>query len=372
MHKSGHFERKKEKKSWTKVLLVVVCVLVVVIAAVVALLMAGFGGIAGKMTQVTVPSIEYTKPVLESTEATQESVAAETEAAEETVPATTAYVPSSEDYINILVVGQAGRDGEAERFADTSILCTINTHEKTLTMTSMLRDAFVKMPDYKGRTGGRIKLTTIYHLGSVYGDGAAGSMELMNMTLNHNFGIEVDHNFEIDFDAFVKVIDLMNGVTLYLTEEEADYLNNDDLWVGYDVQPGWFHLDGSGALSYARMRKAEGDNDSDIKRTARQRQLIESVISGLKQLGMSEIRQMVDEVLPLITTSMSTSQITDLVLKLLPMLPELTIEAGGTCPAEYKGDTVDIYSDGMNHSVLRFDRDKTILHMRAITEGEIE
>lgn len=63
-------------------------------------------------------------------------------------------------------------------------------------MTSLLRDSFVKMPDYKGRTGGRIKLTTIYHLGSTYGDGVSGSMELMNQTLYDNFGIEVDHNFE--------------------------------------------------------------------------------------------------------------------------------------------------------------------------------
>ena len=348
MHKSGRYERKKEKKKGgvKRVLLISLIVVLVLVVGVVVAAFAGIGGIFGKMTQVEVPTIVYTKPVLETTESTEAAATqpqAETTEAT-TVPETTApYVLSSKDFINILVVGQAGRQGEAERFADTSILCTINTHDKTLTLTSFLRDAFAKMPDYKGHIGGRIKLTTIYHLGSVYGGGVAGSMELMNMALNHNFGVEVDHNFEVDFDIFIKVIDLMDGVTVNLTQEEADYLNAHDEWVCYDVQPGWFHLDGSGALCYARMRKAEGDNDSDIKRTARQRHLIESVLFGLKQLSLSDIQAIVDEVMPMITTSMSTTQLTELMLKVLPILPDLTVVAGGTCPAEYKGEIVDIY-----------------------------
>ena len=36
------------------------------------------------------------------------------------------------------------------------------------------------------------------------------------------------------------------------------------------------------------------------------------------------------------------------------------------------GDMVDIYGDGMIHSVMRFDKDKNVAYMRAITEGEGE
>lgn len=379
----GRFEsqKPKKKKSPVKVILIIVAVLLVlVIGAIVAGVMF-YNSKLDKMNHVDVPKIQYTTsaedalladPVEIETEATIENT--------EEVPTETTeppYVPSSEDYINILVVGQASRAGEtanSERMADTAILCTFNTHEKTLTLTSFLRDSLVRPPNFKGREFGKIKLTTVYHLGSYYSQGdIAGSMELMNMTLYNTFGVEVDHNFEIDFDIFIKVIDLMYGVTVNLTQEESDYLNANDAWVCYDTEPGWFDLDGAGALCYARMRKAEGDGDSDIKRTARQRHLIESIIFKLKRLSVADLNNIVDEVLPMITTSMTSAEITEMLVKLLPILPELKITSGGTCPVQgtYWGKEVDIYGDGMYHSVLEFEVPQQKKLMREITEGEI-
>ncbi len=363
---SGHYERKKRPPSAGKILLIVLAVIAVLVVASVIAGVIYYNFMLNKINHVEVPDIVYTQ-------ATTEAATIATETTEATTEATTEppHVPSSADYLNILLVGQASREGEEERFADTSILCTLNTYTKTLTMTSFLRDSFVKMPDYKGHYGGRIKLTTIYHLGSIYGDGPAGSMELMNMTLYNNFGVEVDHNFEVSFDAFIKVVDMLGGVDVELTEAEADYLNKDDVWVLYDVEPGPAHLDGMAALCYARMRKAAGDNESDITRTSRQRQVIESLLEKVRQCSLSEIQNIANVVLPLVTTSMSNSEITELLMTLVPMLPQLQIIDGGTCPANYQGDTVDIYGDGMQHSVLRFDEAQTKKEMRAITEGEV-
>ncbi len=362
---SGRYEKKKPKRPirGKKILLIVLAVIVGLLAAAVIGAVVYYNSMLNKLNQVEVPEIIYTR----ATEATAEQTqAAETESTQET---TQPHVASSADYLNILIVGQAARDGETERFADTAILCTLNTYTKTLTLTSLLRDSFVKMPDYKGKIGGRIKLTTIYHLGYLYGDGIAGSMELMNLTLYDNFGIEVDHNFEIDFEAFVKVVNILGGVNIELTEAEADYLNADDK-VWQEVEPGLNWLDGDTALAYARMRKAEGDADSDIVRTSRQRNFIEALLTQLKTKGLAELQSLANEVLPMVTTSMSNAQITELLLTLLPMLPELTMETGGTCPVEYWGDMVEIYGDGVYHSVLRFDQEATIQAMRAITEGE--
>lgn len=377
----GRFEsqKPKKKKSPVKIILIIVAALLALVIGVLAAGILFYNSKLDKMHHVEVPKIQYTTaeedlladPEVMETEATIEYT--------EEVPTETTeppYVPSSEDYINILVVGQASRAGEtanSERMADTAILCTINTHEKTLTLTSFLRDSLVRPPNFRGREFGKIKLTTVYHLGSYYANGdIAGSMELMNLTLYNSFGVEVDHNFEVDFDIFMKVIDLMGGVTVNLTPEESDYLNAEDAWVCYDTQPGWFHLDGSGALAYARMRKAAGDNESDIKRTSRQRHLIESILFGVKQLSLSDLNKIVDEVMPMITTSMTTAEITDLLMKMLPMLPELTVKAGGTCPVQdtYWGKEVDIYGDGMYHSVLEFEISQQKKLMRAITEGE--
>ncbi len=369
---SGKYERKKSKKSGSKMALIVVIVILVLLLAAVAAIVIYYNTMLGKMNHVNVPKINYTEAVTEPTK-TETLPEPPTEAlvTETTVPPTQPHVASQDDYINILVVGQAARGGEEERFADTMILFTVNTYEKSITMTSFLRDTLVKPPDYKGHTFGRIKLTTVYHMGSFYGGGVENSMELMNLTLYNNFGVEVDHNFEIDFDAFVHVIDELGGVDIELTQAEADYLNADDFWVYEDVEPGMNTLNGMTALSYARMRKAEGDSDSDIVRTSRQRKLVESLIAKLKTKSPSRLQKIANKVLPLVTTSMTNSEITDLLLTLAPMVSELTIEQGGTCPAESWGEMVDIYGDGMLHSVLRFEEDKTKAYMRERTLGEV-
>lgn len=331
---------------------------------------AGIGGVIyynamlNKLNIVEVPEITYTEAPTTLPPETQETT-------EETQP----HVRSSEDYLNILVVGQAARKGEESRMADTMLLCTINTYDKTLTMTSMLRDSFVKMPDFKGHRGGQIKLTTVYHLGSYFTQGdenekIAGSMEIINQCLYDNFGIEVDHNIEVSFELFIKIVDMLGGVAVDLTEAEADYLNRDKQYVYRTIEPGWFCLEGSEALSYARMRKATGDGESDIKRTARQRKVVESVIRELRKKSVPELQQIANEVLPMVTTSMTKAEITDTLATMISILPDLTVNAGGTCPAEYSGSLVDIYKDGTLHSVLWFNKENTKKTMRAITEGE--
>lgn len=348
----------------------------ILIAAAALVLLAVIAGIIyyismiNKMNHVDVPEIRYTEAPTETpTQAPTEAAEETTEAA--TVPTELPHVPSSEDYINILLVGQAARNDETERFADTMILCTLNTYEKTLTLTSILRDTLIgNSGPYKNHYWGNIKITTVYHLGHMWG-GTAGSMACMNQTLYDNFGIEVDHNFEIDFEAFATAINLLGGVELELTQAEADYLNEDDRWVRYDVEPGLQKLDGMAALSYARMRKAEGDNESDVRRTSRQRYLMTVLLDKAKKMSVSDLQKMADKVLPYITTSMDTAEITELLLKVLPMLPDLEIRADGTCPAEYSGGMVDIYKDGMEHSVLKFNPYETKKTMREITEGEI-
>lgn len=378
MSKGGKYLKPNAKKKGNgkKTLLIVLCVVLALILAAMIGVYLYVNGMFGKMNQVEVEKIDYAALATETFETTQatETTAATTEETTEatTVPTTEPHVASSADYINFLIVGQATRVGEAvnqERNADTAILCTLNTHEKTLTMTSMLRDTLIRGGQYKGHTWGGIKLTTVYHMGYLW-NGVAGSMEVMNTTLFLNFGIEVDHNFEVDFNGFMDLINLMGGVDIELTEAEADYLNADDFWVYKDVEPGWNTLNGMTALSFARMRHAEGDNDSDIIRTDRQRRLIEAVIAKLKTKSLSELQDLLDAALPMVTTSMSSSELMDMALKVLPMLPDLKIINGGTCPANSKGELYDIYGNGVKHSILRFNEGETKQYMRAITEGE--
>ena len=319
--------------------------------------------------------VEMTKPVYTQATEETETQAPETETAAPTVTETTAPREATrEDYINFLIVGQAARYDESERFADTMLVCTLNKFDNSLTVTSLLRDAFVQPPTFRNKHFGHIKLTTVYHLGSYYDNGnVAGSMELMNNTLFENFGLEIDYNFEIDFDVFTAILDALGGVQLEITEAEAKYLNEhlkDCDWKDYWYEPGLADLDGWSGLVYARMRKAEGDADSDIKRTSRQRVLMEAVLEKVKKMNIADIQNLANQVLPMVTTNMSKEEITSMLKTMLPMLPSLEFKSGGTCPAEYSGDLVDIYSDGFKHSVLRFVPQTTKKQMRELTLGE--
>lgn len=373
---SGRYEKKKEKKpaGWKKPVLIVLLVLVVLIAAVVVGVTVYYNAMLNKINKVEVPKINYAALATETTQAADaETTEAATEETTETTEATEPHVASSADYINILLVGQAAREGEAERFADTMILCTLNTYEKTITLTSLLRDTLVQYPQYtdtagKAHSGGKIKLTTIYHNGYICTRTTADAMGLMNLTLYKNFGIEVDYDVEVDFEAFVKIIDLIGGVNVDLTAAEAKYLNDQ----GFAAKEGRFHLDGGPALCFARMRHADGDNDSDIIRTERQRRFMAEVLHRLKKLSLSDVQNIANEVLPMVTVSMSNSEITDLLLKLIPMLPDLEIVQSGSCPAHFWGEMLDIYGDGVQHSVLKYDINKTTQAMRYITKGEGE
>lgn len=356
-------------------------VLVVILAVLVLVVGALVGGMlykpqdpqlnqGGTSEPTTVPATEQTEPT------TIETTAETTEAT--TVPTTLPYEPSGKDILNILVVGQSARAGESSensRLADTMILATINKNTKTLTLTSFLRDTYLKLPDYVDPSGtkhtcGKNRINVAYHLGYTWA-GAAGSMEMMNQCLLENFGIEVDHNIEVDFDGFIKLIDLMGGVEIELTEAEAEYLNNDDFWVYYDVEPGLEKLDGMGALSYARMRKAAGDSDSDIKRTERQRKLTSAILDKLSQQSLTDLMELADEALPLITHNMTNGEILTCLWEVLPLLPELTIETG-TCPKEgsYWGELIDLF--GTQSSVLLFDEGNNRRYFTALTEGTLE
>lgn len=374
----GRYERQEPKKG-KKLLLILLAVLVVTGIAGAVGVAAFFDNMLDLVNraevverpEATVDSallgnFEETEPLSQETPEPNETTMEPT-----TVPTTLPYTPSGQEIINILVVGQAARDGEHYRMADTMILATVNKTTKDITLTSFLRDAYVDMPDYMGKQCGWGRINTVYHLGWTWGD-TGGAMEMMNLCLKNNFGIEVDYNVEIDFNAFTKIIDILGGVRIDLTEAEVKYLQK-ETW--QEVTVGENRLFGDAALAYARMRKAEGDGDSDIKRTARQRTLITALIRKLANKmaaeGFTALRDIANEILPMITTNMTNDQITTCIWELLPLLPELSIQTG-TCPVEttYWGEIIDL--SGTPSSVLKFDAGQNKRLMMAITEGTEE
>lgn len=212
---------------------------------------------------------------------------------------------NSDDVINIMLIGQDRRPGEGRQRSDAMILCTINTKAKTLTMTSFMRDMYVQIPGY---WDDRINACYAY-----------GGMELLDECLAHNFGVQVDGNVEVDFSGFERVIDLIGGVDIELTGAEAGHLNAN---CGYSLSSGMNHLNGSQALAYSRIRYI---GNGDFGRTNRQRTVLTALVEQCKKMSLSQLNNLVKEVLPMVTTDMTNAEILDYLIKFFPMLGDMEI-----------------------------------------------
>ena len=263
----------------------------------------------------------------------------------ETSDDTTLIGGKGSDLINILLIGQDRREGESRARSDSMILCTFNKKTKQLTMTSFLRDLYVKIPGYSSN-----RINAAY---------AAGGMQLLNETLETNFGIQVDGNVEVDFGQFSQIIDLLGGVTMEIRQDEAQQINTA---TGSSLSAGTYVLTGDQALAYARIRSL--DADGDFSRTSRQRKVINALLDAYKNSSITTILGLLDDILPMVTTDLSQAKLITYAITLFPMLSDADI-VSQRIPADgmYSSQMID----GM--SVLVPDMDANRLYLRQTLLG---
>ena len=131
-----------------------------------------------------------------------------------------------------------------------------------------------------------------------------GGPELLAKTIENNFRVKIDDYALVDFSGFSKLVDLVGGLDLDLTQAEAKYLTNDNGCTG-TFQAGAAHLNGEQALAYARMRHI----DNDFKRTGRQRTVIELLMKKAFAMNLTRLHTFASEMLELINTSLSEGEI---------------------------------------------------------------
>lgn len=266
--------------------------------------------------------------------------------------------------VNILLIGQDQRPGEDHKLSDTMIIVSVNKKTKTVTLCSLMRDMYVKLPDYKDHTCGKNRINAAYSLG--YGwDGREGAMAMLDQLILEQFGVTIDHNVEIGFEAFQGIVDYLGGVDITLTSAEASYMT-DHAELSGTYQEGMNHLNGLEALTYARMRHSSAA-DSDFYRTGRQRAVISAVMDRCRGLKATELAGVVRELLPMVETDMSSGDMLSLGMRLLPMLknPEIQTQQ---IPAEgtYTNERVEI--GGYPAAVLVPDIEKNREILMAICE----
>ncbi len=294
--------RKKNKTSWKRKVLITLCaVLFVILLLLVGLYVLADNLLSG-INRFDEQSGNYTQPTVDVADPT------------DTVPVIdqAQTIVSGKNVINVLLVGQDRRYGEGRMHSDSMILVTINKTTKKVTMTSFMRDMWVYIPDHYNE---RINVPYM-----------VGGFDLLNETLDYNFGVSGDYNVEIDFFGFMSAIDLVGGVEIELTGAEARYLNRRGNWevdddTTWQLVEGVNKLTGSQALAYSRIR----DIGDDFERTNRQRTVLTTLIEKAKDLNATQLYELVKGVIPMITTDMSNAEILGLAMELIPLLPDLEI-----------------------------------------------
>lgn len=250
-----------------------------------------FASIEQELTE-TIPT-DYTGEVVDPTDVTQ--------------PTETIFegIIQHRDLVNILLVGQDRRPNEGRQRADTMIVVTINKRDHTITLTSFMRDLYVDIPGHRYN-----KMNAAYQL---------GGFGMLCETLLTNFGVTIDGCVEVDFDGFSSIVDLVGGVDIALSAAEAKDLNKS---YGLSLVEGVNHMDGGMALAYARNRNV----GNDFGRTERQRKVIMSIIEKSRNLSLSELTNLLNSALPMVSTTMTPREITNYLTELFPLLSGVTIQ----------------------------------------------
>lgn len=209
---------------------------------------------------------------------------------------------NSKDVKNIALFGIDTVDGMAGR-SDAIMILTIDKGNNKAKLSSIMRDSYVTIP---GR--GKDKINHAY---------AFGGAPLAIRTINENFKLNVDDFIAVNFSSLPKVIDKLGGIELNITEEERTLMNKyinqvnklDNANAKAVQASGKQHLDGYQALAYSRIRYTSG---GDQKRTERQREVLNALFSKAKQTSITEYPSLLNEILPLIKTSMDSTEMISL------------------------------------------------------------
>jgi LCP family protein required for cell wall assembly len=187
--------------------------------------------------------------------------------------------------MNFLLIGIEEIKGDQN--TDSMVIATMNTRTHTLKLTSLMRDLYVEIPGYNNN-----------RINSAY---AKGGIKLLYETIKLNFGIDIDGYCMVNFEAFEQIVDMVGGVEITLTEQEASYLRTTNYISNKsnrNVVAGTQLMNGNQALGYCRVRKVStGTENNDFGRTQRHRIVLEAIYNKLKSKNIVSLVLLMNKIL---------------------------------------------------------------------------
>ena len=221
--------------------------------------------------------------------------------------------------------------------SDTIIIASVNNDTKDVKLVSVYRDTLLNLGN-----------DTYSKANAAY---AYGEAEQAITMLNTNLDLNISEYATVNFNALTTIIDDLGGLDMDMSYAEIVHMNNycveTSEETGKDYTPielpdrpddieavqYHYHLNGVQATSYCRIRYTAS---LDMGRTERQRRVIQMIVSKAKSAGLGKIFKIMDDVFPMVTTSMTKDEI----LQLLPILIGYSVDDTTGFPTSYKFSNV--------------------------------
>ena len=219
--------------------------------------------------------------------------------------------------------------------SDTIIIASVNNDTKDVKLVSVYRDTLLNLGN-----------DTYSKANAAY---AYGEAEQAITMLNTNLDLNISEYATVNFNALTTIIDDLGGLDMDMSYAEIVHMNNycvetsEETGKDYtpielpdrpdDIEAVQYHLNGVQATSYCRIRYTAS---LDMGRTERQRRVIQMIVSKAKSAGLGKIFKIMDDVFPMVTTSMTKDEI----LQLLPTLIGYSVDDTTGFPTSYKFSNV--------------------------------
>ncbi len=176
----------------------------------------------------------------------------------------------------ILLIGSDSRaNNYAAGLSDSMRIVRVDFVHPGISYLTFQRDLYVEIPDissHGGITHGKLNQAYLYGNSAFgYYDGPGQGPGLLALTLQQNFGTQVDHYVAINLASFVKIIDQLGGLDInlpYAVDARTRTIRDPSRY--YPVGPQ--HLDGYHAMILARLRP-----DGDLVRSSTQNLILQAL-----------------------------------------------------------------------------------------------
>ena len=125
------------------------------------------------------------------------------------------------------------------------------------------------------------KINAAYPAGTLHGGGREGGIAQLQREIKTIVGFVPDFTICIDLNAFVRIVDAINGITVDIPMDLKYDDPMQDLHI--DIKKGEQRLDGETALKFTRYRKGNNSNQTitDYQRIGHQQTVVKAVLAEL-------------------------------------------------------------------------------------------